>query len=1036
MKFFNSQSVLFCTILYLLLVLSSNIKANVNSSYWQQQVNYEIEVTLNDKTHELDGFITITYTNNSPNSINKIPFLLYPNAYASDNTAFAKQQLENNDVDFYFSNEAMRGGINNFSFTVNGKAATFALDDEHIDIGYLTLNNSLNNGETIKIQTPFKVKIPNNFSRLGRDRESYQITQWFPKPAVYDNDGWHAYPYLTQGEFYYEYGNFDVKITLPKNYVVAATGDLQTASEIDFLNQKVKETQKITNFDERAIGFNSNLFPASSNEMKTVHFIQNDVHDFAWFADKRFHVLNGEVHLNDGRTVNTYAYFLDKEINLWKDAVKYINQSVEFYSEKVGNYPYNVCSAVQGALIAGGGMEYPTITIIGGIGSAQTLDRIIAHEVGHNWFQGIIGSNERVHPWMDEGINSYYETRYMNFHWPDLGLLESRTTVDRAKLLGLDGFKSSYQNELGYLVKCRMHTDQACSLHSAEYTNANYGLIVYAKAALAFKYLESYLGTKVFDKIMQQYFANYTYKHPQPEDLKALFDANTKKDLNWFWQDVLGSSKQLDYAIKSINDNKVIVKNKGDIVAPLAINAVKNGEVINTVWYNGFENTRELIFDYSQADQVAIDYEMQSTDVNRKNNLYKLNGLAKKIEPLRLQPVVGLENPNKTQLYYTLMSSVNHWDGYAIGLGLYNGIIPSKNFEWFAAPMYAFKSKSLVGFGKANAYFHLKNSFIKNIRLGLGLRSFHDTNFEVYGPNNDNSGRALISSDYQRYFRIVPELEIKFKKITARSNKNSNILFRHINLTRDDNTCNFEGDTVCAGVLLRNSNYYINELSLNHKNERAINPYNFTLMAEQGDGFIKTSIEADYKLTYLNKNSGFTSRIYGAYFPTYTNSNLQFVTNNLGLRGVTNNYDYKYDSWLIGRNKDFSQDNFSLSDYQTAKIPSGFHSNSYIGVNNKWMAALNLAADIPKVPVEAYFNFATFYVDPNIQTATSAFELGATIKPIPNVFEIYIPFAFSENLERNLNQEGLDKFFERITFMLDINRLDIFKNLRNNKLLN
>jgi len=329
-----------CTFTIALLLLSCKLFANNANEYWQQSTDYKIEVSLDDKMHELRGFATIEYTNNSPEVLQEIVFLLYPNAYSTDKTAFAEQQIENDSETFYFSDESDRGGIDGFEFRVDGESANFLLDESNPDIGYLKLNAPITSGTSITISTPFRVKIPYNFSRLGRDGESYQLTQWYPKPAVYDQNGWHPYPYLTQGEFYYEYGSYDVSITVPENYVVAATGELQTESEIAFLKQRVKQTQAIDDFSELAINFNSNYFPYSADKTKTIRYLQENVHDFAWFADKRFHVLDGEVHLADGRTVNTYAFFTDKNAHLWKDGVKYINQSIEFFSEQVGNYPF------------------------------------------------------------------------------------------------------------------------------------------------------------------------------------------------------------------------------------------------------------------------------------------------------------------------------------------------------------------------------------------------------------------------------------------------------------------------------------------------------------------------------------------------------------------------------------------------------------------------------------------------------------------------------------------------------------------------
>jgi len=241
------QKFIYLLVGFTLLFDSFAIAQNANE-YWQQQVNYNIEVSLNDQLHELEGLANIQYINRSPDVLNSIVFHLYPNAYSSDNTAFAQQKLENRSTKFYFSKAEERGGISNLSFKINSEAVSFKLDPNHPDIAEIKLEEGLQSGDTINITTPFKVKIPVNFSRLGRDGESYQITQWYPKPAVYDANGWHRLPYLDQGEFFSNFGNYKVQITVPENYIVAATGELQTESEIEFLEQAAEKTARSSNF--------------------------------------------------------------------------------------------------------------------------------------------------------------------------------------------------------------------------------------------------------------------------------------------------------------------------------------------------------------------------------------------------------------------------------------------------------------------------------------------------------------------------------------------------------------------------------------------------------------------------------------------------------------------------------------------------------------------------------------------------------------------------------------------------------------------
>ncbi|HHH50023.1 MAG TPA: M1 family peptidase, partial [Saprospiraceae bacterium] len=602
------------------------------NEYFQQEVNYKIEVSLNDQQHELNGNITIEYKNNSPETLSFLYFHLWPNAYKDKKTAYAKQAFQMGDPNFYFSTPDAAGNISQLDFKVNGQKVNWELDKLDIDIAKIFLNQNLNPNDNIIITTPFKVKIPQNFSRLGHDGQSYQITQWYPKPAVFDKDGWHQIPYLDSGEFYSEFGNFDVKITLPANYVVGATGSLQNESEKKFLQKKMEATQLLIQN-----GFSDDMsFPPSSSQSKTIHYIAHQVHDFAWFADKRFHVQKAEALLANGNKVDTWAMFTNLDADIWKDASQYISKAIKFYSDHIGPYPYPQATAVESALFAGGAMEYPMITVVAAVGGdAQTLDRYITHEIGHNWFYGILASNERDHPWMDEGINSYYENRYMHHFYesPDEDVLDKYITG----FLGA-GAKLDYR-QLAYQYQARRNLDQAPETHSMDLSSINYGVSAYMKPALSLKMLEEYVGQKTFDKAMQQYFQQWKYKHPQPADYRAVMEKSIGKKLDWFFDGFLFSNKKMDYKLKKIsqgNELLLTVANKGEINAPFPVSGILDGKIVDTKWYDGFAGEQTIAFPKGNYERISIDASQVTLDLHPQNNNYKLRGALPKFEPLKL----------------------------------------------------------------------------------------------------------------------------------------------------------------------------------------------------------------------------------------------------------------------------------------------------------------------------------------------------------------------------------------------------------------
>ena len=500
--------------------------ANCQINYWQQQVDYTIDVSLNDKEHTLDGFEKIEYFNNSPDTLKFIWFHLWPNAYKNDRTAFSDQSLENGSTKFYFSNKESRGYINRLEFKVNDQTAATEDHPQHIDIIKVVLPSPLAPGQKIIITTPFHVKLPYNFSRGGHDGESYQATQWYPKPAVYDRKGWHPIPYLDQGEFYSEFGNFDVSITLPKNYVVAATGDLQNEDEKRWLlsrssfswePQKEKVKTKYGQTQTK-----TQLFPPSSAELKTIKFTQNNVHDFAWFADKRFIVKQDTCQLASGKIIDAYAFYTPALSKAWENSLQSVKDAARTRSEWIGEYPYNVVSAVQGPPGFGGGMEYPTITLISPQTNVKMLDFTIAHEVGHNWFYGILGTNERQYPWMDEGINTFYDNRYSKWKNGDKGELR----------FGSESFAIKDAERLLFETKAAVKKDQPINIEGDKFTNMNYDLVAYYKTGAWLEMIEKKLGTNVFDKAMQEYYRQWQFKHPYPEDFKKVLETISGQNLD------------------------------------------------------------------------------------------------------------------------------------------------------------------------------------------------------------------------------------------------------------------------------------------------------------------------------------------------------------------------------------------------------------------------------------------------------------------------------------------------------------------------
>ena len=311
-----------------------------------------------------------------------------------------------NQKKFATSNAEDRGYIEGLNFKVNGVLVDVQMNEKFPDVVKLILNNSLAPNDSIIISTPFEVKLPKSFSRLGRVGESYQITQWYPKPAVYDKNGWNTMSYLSQGEFFSEFADYTVKITLPQNYLVAATGKLTEESFLEeqkLLNSKISETQKYLQTypykdDKFEFKYPKIPFPEDSKIKKTLVFKEKNVHDFAWFTDNRWLVTTETVTIPlTQKSVDVYAYFLPENMQNWRHALNFMKKALFFYSDEVGIYPYNILTAIDGSISAGAGMEYPTITIIGEAENLMQFEEVLAHEIGHHLSGHTLNNNISNH---------------------------------------------------------------------------------------------------------------------------------------------------------------------------------------------------------------------------------------------------------------------------------------------------------------------------------------------------------------------------------------------------------------------------------------------------------------------------------------------------------------------------------------------------------------------------------------------------------------------------------------------------------------
>jgi hypothetical protein len=523
-----------------------------NTSYWQQHVDYKMDVKMDVKTYLYKGKQELVYTNNSPDTLRKVYYHLFNNAFQPGSEMDARVQsikdpdgrmvrkikvgeteVKESRIKTLKPNEM--GYLHVSNFKQDGQNA---LAKETGTVLEVTLAKPILPNSKTTFSLDFEGQVPVQIRRSGRNNAEgveLSMAQWYPKLAEFDFEGWHADPYIAR-EFHGVWGNFDVKISIDSNYILGGSGYLQNKNEIGhgYQDAGVKVDYSKT----------KNL---------TWHFVAPMVHDFTWAADKEY--LHDVVKGPNDVTLHFLYKNNPKFIQNWKNLQPKTAQLMEVYNKTVGNYPYKQYSVIQGG---DGGMEYAMCTLILGQGDWDGLLGVTAHEMAHSWFQHVLASNESKHGWMDEGFTSFLE---------DYGLNEI------ADIKVENPFTGAYQ---GYFWMANSGKELPQSTHADRFDeNRVYSITSYSKGELFLTQLMYLIGKENLLKTLKKYYTDFKFKHPTPNDIKRTAERITGANLDWYLMDWTGTTNTIDYGIKEVKENAasttVILERIGRMPMPMDV---------------------------------------------------------------------------------------------------------------------------------------------------------------------------------------------------------------------------------------------------------------------------------------------------------------------------------------------------------------------------------------------------------------------------------------------------------------------------------
>ena len=616
-------------ILLALSVFAFTLNAIAQDNPWQQQADYQMNVTMNVKNFQYKGTQKLTYTNNSPDTLRVVFYHLYFNAFQPNSEMDSKLQsipdpdrrmvnnLGTNKNPIYESRIAKLspseiGLLRITAMSQDGQKATFSHESTILKV---TLPTPILPHSKTVLDMAFEGQVPVMIRRAGRnspDGVALSMAQWYPKMVAYDHQGWHTTEYLGR-EFYGVWGNFDVKITLDKTYVVAGSGVLQNPNEMG------------CGYEDKGV-----KIPQTKAKTKTWHFVAERVHDFTWAADPQF--THDKHTLTDGKTIH---FFYKKYPENWKRIQPDMLKVFDYFNTLIGKYPWPQYSFIQGG---DGGMEYAMCTLMEGGKKYESLVGTATHELAHAWFQHLLATDEATYPWMDEGFTSYIQT------------LAEQQVLHLIPATNYP-FTNAYN---GYLNLVKSGLQEPTITHSDRYaTNYAYSIAAYYKGQLFLTQLDYLMGNEALMKTLKRYYREYAFKNPTPNDFIRIAEKVSGMQLQWFLNEFMQTDHIADYAIDKVEakGNKTAITLKRLERLPLSIDLfvtdkagktqyvyvplrMTYGEKPNTypnyprtvvsAWgWGNLTYTFELDMPLNNIQSIVLDPNNRSVDINRENNIYK-----------------------------------------------------------------------------------------------------------------------------------------------------------------------------------------------------------------------------------------------------------------------------------------------------------------------------------------------------------------------------------------------------------------------------
>ncbi len=911
---------------------------------YTQTNSIKIDAAIDDKTDVIKIQQEIVFYNNTNKKLDQIYLHNWQNGFKNRKTPLSKRLIEDYKKSLYFAKEKERGFTKILNLTANYKNINFSFKKNQEDIIRLDLNNSLSPNDSIIINATYTVKIPDaKFTGYGKTATGYHLRYWYLAPAVH-NKSWQLMSHLNIDDLLIDATNYNINFKIPENYFITTNLSLQKKGNTSFSFQGKNKTDILINID------------------KNNRFIKYKTKNLDVITDIPFKELNKTL------------------------ATSILNREINFIENFLGKYPHQeifIDEITQKKNPIYGLNQLPRF--LNTFSDVFDRDLTLFKALTKKYIDNTLLLNRRTDYWLIDGIQAYLLMEYVKKYYPEVKLLGTISDTWLLKKFNVSKLNFNDKYPFVYQFITRKFLDQSLTTQLDSLSNFNRKIGNKYKAGLGLQYLHGFLGDSILKIAVKEFYHSHKLKLSASSDFQTIISSKTVKDLSWFFGDYINTNKKIDYTIKEVNIKndslKIIIKNKRNITAPVALYGVKNKEIKFKTWVSGIDSTKTVTIPKGDFDKVSLNYEQIYPEYNSLNN-WKNTNKSFINKPLQLRLVKDLSDPYYNQLFYQPVIDYNYYDGLSLGLKIHNKPIIKRNLSFKIIPKYATKSKTLTGSASVMYSQFFEKSKLHNITYGVAASNYH------YAPELS-------------YSIFVPYVSFVFKRKSLRDVGGKFFMTKLVNINKEPapNTITREQDK-----------YTILNLRYVYSKPNIIKGVSYKFNADIASNFTKISTDIRFRsLTSSNRQLDF--RFFGGVFLNNNTSGNYFSF------GLDRPSDYLFEQNYFGRSENsgiFSQQ-FIIND-------GGFKSVLPTRFANQFMFSFNSSIGLWKWA--EYYNDVAFLKNKGENTYFG-YENGVRFNFIHNILEVYFPMY--SNLGWEINQEA---YASKIRFVLTMKPSAIYNFFR------